>query len=94
MRNRTSGVAGAIPSGWGVFGMNSGGVAALNHRLIAAMPNRGDASGIGSVAFNDLGSPRDFTKPVTPGRFSLGIPSDPQDPIFFLPTENSEEPRV
>jgi hypothetical protein len=59
---------------WGVF---SGGVAALNHRLIAAMPPASDPS------LSMIRSPKGYHKPRHSGAVSIGFSSHPKNTVFY-----------
>jgi hypothetical protein len=59
---------------WGVF---SGGVAALNHRLIAAMPPASDP------LLSMIWSLKGFHNPRHSGVVSIGFSSHPKNTVFY-----------
>jgi hypothetical protein len=83
-RCRTLGPLAGIPSGCGSSGAYSGGVAALNHRLIAGMPPASDSSP--SMIWDTRG----FHNRRHSGAVLIRVSSPPRDTIFFYPTRTAK----
>ena len=83
-RFRTLGPLACIPSGCASFGPYSGGVASLDHRLIAAMPPASDPS------LSMIWTPGAFHNSRHPRALFIGVSSPPKDTIFFYPPKTAK----